>query len=467
MMPMCKPAGRMARKLESIRVFQPTSNMRVELHAIKQNTEAYVMLSEVCAKAKLLYNSANYYQKQAFIQSGYNFSSLLTPYKLRDVFIGTEVYKAVGGHIAAEVCFQVARNWKSYKENYGKWLSEYTLQVKQEGIKYKRTPTGLIRRNTNGEPVIDKSTRSYLGEPRCPRYNRGEMNGITLDCGGFRQGDGFIRFPKRLGSIIIPTTRKEKIRNIRIRPVSGRFIIEFVYGVEIPDPLEDNGRYFGIDLGIDNFAAVVSNTGMQPVTVDGRVIKSKNQFWNKVKAHFQEVAERMNGTKHTARLDRLARKRNAQVKDFIHKATRYIVDLAVSEQACEVFIGKNPGWKQKVNLGKKTNQTFTQLPFAQFIEVLTYKCAEHGIKVTPIDEAHTSKSSFLDNEPPQRQSEYVGRRVCRGLFRTAQGLLINADVNAAYQMIRKAEIQNVASRAQFKPEIGRGCSLHPIRVAVA
>jgi len=439
---------------------------QVEQHKIKRRTPHYEVLDEACGKAKALYNSINYAQRQAFFESGRDMCSFETNWKNeRAKFIQTDVYKALGGHLSAEVVHQCVSNWKGYRVSWFDWNKEYTEQTEKEGIKYKYTSTGEIKRGKNGEPVIEKATASYKGEPQPPRYIKAVHSAIMLDCGSFStKQEGVVKLPKRLGNIEIET-RAANVCGVRILPCTNHFIVEIVYKLPPVMPARDNGVYLGIDLGVSNFAAVVSNIGMTPIVVDGGFVKSVNQFWNKNKAHYQEAAERMNGKKHTRKLDIIADKRNNQVKDFTHKASRYITEWAVCINVSHIYIGKNTGWKQGVNLGKHTNQTFTQIPYARFIDQLTYKCAAYGIEVTAVQESYTSKTSFLDLELPCHHDSYAGKRVNRGLFRSSNGTLINADVNGAYQIMRKAGINvcpNVISTGGSS-----GCSLHPVRVSVS
>ncbi|MCL2341522.1 MAG: transposase, partial [Firmicutes bacterium] len=416
-------------------------NHRVEQHKIKSNTPYYKILDEACGKAKVLYNSVNYAQRQAFFTAGRDMKSFKIEWQeVRGEFIQTEVYKGLGGHLSAEVVHQCIGNWKGYKEAWFSWNKEYSKQVEKEGIKYKYTGSGEIKRQKNGEPIIDKETASFKGEPQPPRYIKATHNAIMLDSGSFSiKQEGILILPKRLGNIEIKT-QMTNICGVRILPRTNHFIIEIIYKVQAVEELEDNGIYLGVDLGVTNYVAIVSNTGMKPEVVDGGFVKSVNQFWNKRKAHYQEIAERMNGKKQTRMLEIIAYKRNRQVKDYMHKASRYITDLAVRMNACAIYIGKNDGWKQGVNLGKHTNQLFTQIPYAGFIDQLTYKCASVGVKVITIQESHTSKTSFLDGETPYHHDSYVGKRIKRGLFRSFDGTLINADVNGAYQIMRKAGI---------------------------
>src|SRR5262249_12898730 len=133
----------------------------------------------------------------------------------------------------------------------------------------------------------------------------------------------------------------------------------------------------------------------------------------------------------------LTSKRNRQINNYLHLASRRIVDVLIEHHIGTLVIGKNDGWKQEINLGDRTNQNFVQIPHARFIEVLTYKAERVGIKVILTEESYTSKCSFLDNEPIGKHEVYMGKRVHRGLFRASDGRKLNADVNGSYNIMRK------------------------------
>jgi len=204
-----------------------------------------------------------------------------------------------------------------------------------------------------------------------------------------------------------------------------------------------------VDLGIDNFAAVVSNEGSEPVLINGRGLKSLNKHWNKRISHFREVETAMNGyevntktgkvkvSNQTKQQTILTNKRNNQVKDFCHKASKKVIDLALQRECNTVIVGKNDGWKQETKMSKKVNQSFVQIPHATFINMIEYKCQKYGLNLFLTNESHTSKTSWIDDEIPEHQEHYLGTRIKRGLFKSANSSMINADVNGALQIIRK------------------------------
>lgn len=142
-------------------------------------------------------------------------------------------------------------------------------------------------------------------------------------------------------------------------------------------------------------------------------------------------------SKNSKRLNRLTTKRNNKVKDYLHKASTMLVNQLISNNVCKVVIGKNDGWKKEINIGKRNNQNFVNIPHAVFIEMVCYKCKLNGIEVVLREESYTSKCSFIDNEPIKKHDSYAGRRVKRGLFRSENGTFINADLNGALNILRK------------------------------
>ena len=199
---------------------------------------------------------------------------------------------------------------------------------------------------------------------------------------------------------------------------------------------EDNGIYAGIDIGLNNLATIGFNNG-KGLIINGRPLKSINQYYNKKKSELSSELERRNKSKNSKRLNRLTTKRNNKVKDYLHKASTMLVNQLISNNVCKVVIGKNDGWKKEINIGKRNNQNFVNIPHAVFIEMVCYKCKLNGIEVVLREESYTSKCSFIDNEPIKKHDSYAGRRVKRGLFRSENGTFINADLNGALNILRK------------------------------
>ena len=208
-----------------------------------------------------------------------------------------------------------------------------------------------------------------------------------------------------------------------------------VYEQETNAPA-DGRNIMGIDLGVDNLITASISSGGMPVIINGRPLKSVNQYYNKRKAILQETAKKSNRLDITGRMKRLTEKRNNKVKDYLHKASRRVISLAKASGVNHIVIGNNKGWKQKVELGKRTNQTFVSIPYRMLIDMICYKAKLLGSSVSVVRESYTSETGYLDGETPEKAFYDISRRIKRGLFKSNKGILINADVNAAYQIIK-------------------------------
>lgn len=171
--------------------------------------------------------------------------------------------------------------------------------------------------------------------------------------------------------------------------------------------------------------------------INGKPVKSINQYYNKKLAHQKSVLEQMNHSKKSTAISRLTSKRNLKIKDYMHKASRKIVDYCVENQVGTIVIGENKNWKQNCNLSSVTNQKFVQIPFNQLKDMIKYKAQSVGISVQFTEESFTSGTSFLDQELPTQDFYNKSRRISRGLFKTNSGICLNADWNGAWQIARK------------------------------
>jgi len=265
-------------------------------------------------------------------------------------------------------------------------------------------------------------------------------------------------------------TQQKQINQVRIIPRNGFYVVEVVYEQEEVRTAVDPASYAGIDIGMDNLAALTSNKpGFVPVLVNGRPVKSINQYYNKRKAKLQKL---LGHTGTTKRMEHITNKRNRRIDHYMHSASRWIIEDLVAHGIGTLVIGKNDGWKQEANMGKRTNQNFVAIPHARFIQMLAYKAELAGITVILTEESYTSKASFLDRDPlPIRQPDdktkhtFSGKRIKRGLYRTADGTLINADCNGSGNIIRKVAPDAFGSEGV---EDGRGHKpvVHPVRIVV-
>ncbi|CEI83333.1 putative transposase [Oceanobacillus oncorhynchi] len=202
-----------------------------------------------------------------------------------------------------------------------------------------------------------------------------------------------------------------------------------------------------LDLGMDNLATIVTNTGRKPVVVKGKNIKSINQRYNQLKAHYHGILRQGKNTNEglftSKRLEKINYRRFNQIKDLFHKASYRIEKIALEEDIDTIIIGQNKAWKQHAKMGKRNNQSFTTIPHRLLMEMIEYKAQRHGIKVIMTEESYTSKASFLDQDEIPVYGEktskkaFSGKRIKRGLYQSKNGVMMNADVNGAGNIMRK------------------------------
>lgn len=405
-----------------------TTTTRIEKHIIKTSHAYYGMLDEFCFKSKNLYNFANYQIRQAFTKGDGKFLS----YHEMDRLLKTEGmdydYRAMPSAQSSQHCLRLLENnWKAFFVTVKDWA---------------------------------KDKDKYRGKPKLPRYlDKIGRNVVVLPMrNSTLKSDGTIRFPKTFNGFTLKT-KVTNLQQVRLIPRKGYIKVEVVYRVEVPDTLEDNNRILGIDIGIDNIATVSNNFGEQPIIINGKPIKSVNQYYNKQMAKQRKVARQMNDKYWTNRMTKLTIKRNSMIEDKLHKASKSIIDYALSCEANTIIIGNNKGWKNKSKMSNKVNQKFVGIPHSRLIQMIQYKAENVGINVILTEESYTSGTSFLEGEMPIKANYNKSRRKYRGLFVSNEGKKINADVNGSLQIIKKV-LPNAFSNGI------EGVGLHPIRVTV-
>ncbi|WP_017746548.1 RNA-guided endonuclease InsQ/TnpB family protein [Scytonema hofmannii] len=268
-----------------------------------------------------------------------------------------------------------------------------------------------------------------------------------------------------------PGLKFEDLREVRIIPKTGCFVIEIVYNV--PDSTEffcslNPELAASIDIGLDNLATIVfSDPTIQPIAINGKPLKSANQLYNKQVARFRGFLPAGIGT--SRRIQNVVRNRNDFVDSYLHSSTKMIVDELLKNGVTLVAIGKNEQWKTSLNIGKRNNQNFTQIPHAKFIEMLTYKLEKVGITVKVGEESYTSKASLIDWDiiptfDPHHKIKHTfsGKRTQRAWYISKDGLKIHADVNGAFNIARKV-IPNSFNCLQEIVGRDRGCLVvHPL-----
>lgn len=280
----------------------------------------------------------------------------------------------------------------------------------------------------------------------------------------------FLKFPKTKAQLNIGKMgfTQGRFKQVRVIPRHGHYVVELVFELPVASKTKEaNNRYLSVDLGIDNLATIVINTGRAPVLIKGNNIKAANQRFNQLKAHYHGILRQgkqpKEGSFTSKRLEQISNKRYYQIKDLFHKASAHIERIALEENIDTIIIGRNKGWKQQSNMGTKNNQSFVSIPHGLLVQMITYKAERHGINVILAEESYTSKASFLDHDilpvygAKDARNDFSGKRVKRGLYRSKNGTLINADVNGAANIMRKT-----FEKAFEEPFASTTCLLTPM-----
>lgn len=406
------------------------SFMRVEKHIIKPSNLFFTMLLEFCHDSKNLYNHANYIVRNEFVTNGkwvrYN--------ELDKILKSDNDYPDYANMPTAQSAQQtlklLEKNWKSFFKSINDW---------------------------------SKNKNKYHGMPKMPKYkNKNGYYELILTNQNCKLKGDIIHFPKAFKGFTVKPKFIERddflsFQQVRFIPHKNKIIIELVYKIAEFTPLADNSRYIGIDIGVNNLATVCNNAGLPAFIINGKPLKAINQYYNKEISHYRETCKRMNNKDFSKRMTKLTYKRNEKINDYLHKASRIIVDFCTANDINTIVIGNNKEWKQNSSLSKKENQHFVQIPFSRFIEMIKYKAEEKGIAVILTEESYTSGTSFIDDEMPIKENYNKKRRIHRGIFKSNDDILINADLNGAYQIIKKV----------FPIKWDRGCALHPFVVNMA
>ncbi len=383
----------------------------VEKHLVKISKPDWNEIDNLCFLSKNLYNCGVYQCRQAF----FNSKSVPNFNQLYHLLKASDDYKALPAKVSQLIIKQVAQSFKSY-----------FAAVK----------------------AYKKDSSKFLGCPKLPRYKHKikGRNTLTYNYQAISKKALKLGLIKPSGTNLSIPTKQKKIDEVRIVPKGGSYVIEIVYEIEeIKLDIKEHTRIAGIDIGIDNLATVTSNiSDFQPFIVCGKALKSANRYYNKTKARLQSLLSKNQTSSN--RIKKLTQKRNSKVDYYLHTASRCIVNRLLENQITMLIIGKNDNWKQGANLGKRTNQKFTAIPHATFINQLIYKCQLVGIKVVTVNEAYTSKCSFLDFEAIKKQATYLGKRIKRGLFIASNGRVYNCDQNGSLNIIRNAVGNSVFDR---------------------
>jgi putative transposase len=338
--------------------------------------------------------------------------------------------------------------------------------------------------------------KDYTGMPKEPGYKKKDGEFILIFTNEqckfkeTKKGNVLMTFPKKIDNkpskladlkILLGNTNDldpyllkrlmwSKFGQVRIVPKGTGYTIEIVYDQEVLNNASETYQLnkdiiIAVDLGVENLAVITDNTGNRPIIIKTERLKADNQWYNKRKAELQEIYDRQifgcylkrdkKGNirylvnKTGKKMDILTENRNNIIMNDLHKVSRYLVEHALHIKSKTIAFVRNPGWKQKVKMGKRTNQNFVQIPHKKLIDMTRYKAEEYGIYIIDDTEEYTSKCSFPDSEDICFHTEYKGKRIFRGLFEASKGFRINSDVNGSYNFLRKISEKVLKTKTKF------------------
>lgn len=392
-------------------------------HLITTTPDIRAILEFICSEANKLTNCAIYYCRQLLFKAG----KYVKKYELDELLKSNIHFKAMRSACAQQTLHSVVESFNSYKA-LAKLYKSGKLQQRPRFPNYrKKGGLAVVSYPARWVKLIDNQIKFPLGKQVKAWF-----------------GIDYFLLP-------MPSNLEFKsIKEFRFVPRNSCFYLEFVYKQPEIKAVTPSNNFLGIDPGLNNWLTCVSNLGKSFI-VDGRKVKSQNQWYNKQVAKLKEGFEQDYWDE---RLAAITEKRNRQMRDNINKAARLVINWCLKNQVSTIVFGWNQGNKNGINIGKKNNQQFVQIPTARLKNRLSQLCEQYGIEFVETEESYTSKASFLDRDflptfgAKPGGWKPSGRRTKRGLYKSAQGQLINADCNGAANILRKADATLRRRKAQ-------------------
>jgi IS605 OrfB family transposase len=415
-------------------------HLTVKQQVKRLSKEDYRTIRELCHIAKNLANEAIYNVRQYYFSEG----EFLKYEKNYTLLKNSPNYKALNSNMAQQILKEVDGSFKSFFS---------LLKLAKQG-KYAfrdcRLPHYLPK---------DGYTTLVIG------FVRLKGNKLILPF-----SNSFKKTHKAVEITIPPILLDKKVKEIRIIPkAKARFFeIQYIYEAECVQRNLNTNNALALDLGINNLVTAVSSNGKSFI-IDGKKLKSINQWFNKENARLQSIKDKQHyGKKSTNRQKAIARNRNNKVNDYMNKAARKVINYCIANDMGTLVVGYNETFQRGGHIGKRNNQNFVNIPYGQLRSKLEYLCKMNGIIFVKQEESYTSKSSFWDrddipayNADNPREYQFSGKRIHRGQYKTASGKIINADVNGALNIMRKSSVVDVNIL------YGRGEVDTPVRIRIA
>lgn len=385
--------------------------MGVQQCLIAPDKDLKAILEYICSESNKLHNCAVYYARQIWFKT----RKVVTGFDLVNELGSNRHFSALPSEAAVQTCLSVGESVRSFSELLKKSCKD-ELKQKPKFPNYRKQGSQLVAFPKRALKLVDNMIRFPLGLQVKAWFGLKEF---------------FLPMPSNIDF--------DFLKEVRILPRNGVFYAEFVYPrTSIKTELDPN-KCLGIDHGLNNWQTCVSNVGTSLI-VDGKHLKSLNQWYNKRTSVLMNGKPNGYWTKHLANI---TEKRNRQMRDAVNKTARIVINHCLASGIGTIILGWNKGQKDSANMGAKTNQKFVQIPTARLKERIKQLCDIYRIQFIETEESYTSKASFLDSdtipvygEKPELWKE-SGNRVMRGLYRSAKNILINADCNGAANIARK------------------------------
>lgn len=417
---------------------------RVTQRIISSDDLLYPYFDDLCRKSKLLYNAALF--------------------RVRNIFTGYDKEHRTENEV--EVFQEVALLQRSYPNMHVRRVISYThlekmMRVTENADFFSGLPRQTAQQMVK-QSVTDfknwlaslreykKHPEKYLGKPKMPRYKKSDLTTVIItnqDAVLYRDDIGMsLKLPLQKQRLYFSNLFSDPVlKEVKIKPYYGRFLLCLT--LEEPDVAFDPFRSHvcAIDLGTDNFAAIVCDDYSSAIYKGGAVL-SKIQWFHKQRAKYVSIITKGHEKKHAVskRLRDLSFHYANFVKDQCHKISRSIIDFCMEHQCGTLILGVNLLWKQRSNMNKINNQNFVSMPITLLRTMITYKALNAGIRIIEQEESYTSKADLIANDRiptygvDDKDASFSGKRIKRGLYRCSNGMILNADCHAAANIMRKA-----------------------------
>lgn len=417
---------------------------RVTQRIISSDDLLYPYFDDLCRKSKLLYNAALF--------------------RVRNIFTGYDKEHRTENEV--EVFQEVALLQRSYPNMHVRRVISYThlekmMRVTENADFFSGLPRQTAQQMVK-QTVTDfknwlaslreykKHPEKYLGKPKMPRYKKSDLTTVIItnqDAVLYRDDIGMsLKLPLQKQRLYFSNLSSDPVlKEVKIKPYYGRFLLCLT--LEEPDVAFDPSGFHvcAIDLGTDNFAAIVCDDYSSAIYKGGAVL-SKIQWFHKQRAKYVSIITKGHEKKHAVskRLRDLSFHYANFVKDQCHKISRSIIDFCMEHQCGTLILGVNLLWKQRSNMNKINNQNFVSMPITLLRTMITYKALNAGIRIIEQEESYTSKADLIANDRiptygvDDKDASFSGKRIKRGLYRCSNGMILNADCHAAANIMRKA-----------------------------